>query len=1053
MGITAEQNVRRCHRCGAPLAGDELAGNCPRCLSTILLGDDPANHPDLSWMPECRRVGDYELLEEIARGGMGVVFRARQISLDRAVAVKLLRDSALARPEDVKRFRAEAASVARLKHPNIVAIHEVGEDHGQHYLAMDLVEGPNLAEFTRAGPLESRRAAEITARIADAVQHAHAQGILHRDLKPSNVLMDAEGEVFVTDFGLARPLDTGSSLTMTGQVLGTPAFMSPEQAIGLSQGVGPTADVYSLGALLFHLVTSRPPFVSTSLPELMRLVAKEEPLSPQLLNSSVPRDLATVCLKCLAKRPADRYGSAREFAEDLRRYLRNEPVRARPASHTERLWRWCRREPALAASLGFALFVLIIGVTASTWQWRRAEREAHSAKEELWHSQLMEARSYRLNGGPGQRIKTLEVVAQAAAYRPSVELRNEAIAALVLPDLGSNVWWHAEDNPAWPKSFTSDFEFFVPAKYTGRVSVCRASDQQAVVEFEGLGKHAVFVQFSPDDRLLAARFDNGAFGVWDWREQRLLFRAVSWEGHDELRPSDFTPDGRELWLCGPDQRLARYSLPEGRSLAVPPADVRASGLRLDGSGSRLLAVEQRRVSAWDITTSKPLGEWTVTNQICSLAWHPDGRRFAISVLRFGLLVGEIGLPELEAVEGSGGSDVLTRVSFTPDGSLILAGGWGDAFGAWDSATHRQVLHSREGYFVEINRAGSEVAISQAGRGYGVRRFLNPVGVRRVRLPGQFAGGVYAAAWHPGGRWLIAGHELGWTLWDVAEGNLVAQRGGVSCRSVQFLPNGKGFIIGGVNGPQFWPFELVDGKPRIGESRNLLPANSGATQRAAVSQDGEHFAAVGAKGAFLGRLAGDSQPIPIPGGAGNCYVQFSPDGQWICISDFKGTNVNLHSALTGALVTNLPTGGFVAWFVPGRNELMANSPSEMTRWELGTWKLLRRMTSRERTLPDERIGFWPDGRCALVSGRDQMLRLWDLEAGREIAALRLPEGSAAWSGVFDPAAERMVTTGGLPYLRVWDFVALRRELRELGLDWLDAEPGHGFVRADGTWRTE
>jgi WD40 repeat protein len=826
--------------------------------------------------------------------------------------------------------------------------------------------------------------------------------------------------------------------------------MSPEQASGLNDAVGPTTDVYSLGALLFHLLTGRPPFVSNSLPELMRQVAKEEPLSPQLLNSSVPRDLATVCLKCLAKRPADRYGSAQEFADDLRRFLRSEPVVARPASHAERLWRWCRREPALAAALGFALFVLTIGVAASTWQWRRAEREAHTAKEELWRAQLMEARSYRLNGGPGQRIRTLEVLAQASAYRPSVDLRNEAIAALVLPDLGSNVWWHAGDDPGWVKCFSSDLDFFVPADYAGKVSVCRASNQQSIVEFQGLGKHAVFAQFSPDDRWLAAGFDNGAVGVWDWREKRLLFRAISWEGHGGHPPFDFTPDGRELWVCGPDQRLLHYGLPEGRSLAVPPLDVRAAGLRLDRSGRRLLAVEPQRVSVWDLANWERLGAWAVTNEVMAVAWHPDGGHFAVSVFQFGLLVGETGLPELEAVEGGGG--ILTKVAFTPDGSLILAGGWGDGLAVWDFATRRLVLRSREGSFGEINRAGSAVAISQERRGYGVRRFLNPVGIHRLRVPAQLGASVYAAAWHPGGQWLVAAHGAGWGLWDTTKGGIGAQRSGYACQSVQFLAKGDGFLTGGAEGPVLWPFEVVRGNAQVGEPRHFLPANSGANQRAALSPDGKRFAAVGAEGAFLGRLNGESQPTPIPGGAGNCFVQFSPDGQWICISNFKGETVNLHSAATGALVTNLPTGGFVAWFVAGRNELVAHAPSEMTWWELGTWKLLRRLTARDNPLPDEPVGFWPDGSCALVNGRDSMLRLWNLEAGREIATLRLPEGSAAWGPVFDPGGERMVATGGLPYYRVWDFVALRRALRQFGLDWPDAQPGHGFVGADGKVRT-
>jgi len=227
------------------------------------------------------RLGDYELLEEVARGGMGIVYRARQVSLNRIVAVKLMRDSAPAGAEELKRFKVEAGAAAKLKHPHIVAIHEVGEQNGRHYFAMDLVEGGDLARHTREGPLPPRQAAELVATIAEAVQHAHEKGVLHRDLKPANVLLDGEGRPFVTDFGLARSLDADSSLTLTGQVLGTPGYMPPEQATGAGT-VGPAADIYSLGAVLYHLLTGRAPFVGGTPAETMRHVVEQEPVSPQL---------------------------------------------------------------------------------------------------------------------------------------------------------------------------------------------------------------------------------------------------------------------------------------------------------------------------------------------------------------------------------------------------------------------------------------------------------------------------------------------------------------------------------------------------------------------------------------------------------------------------------------------------------------------------------------------------------------------------------------------------------------------------------------------------
>jgi tRNA A-37 threonylcarbamoyl transferase component Bud32 len=300
-------------------------------------------------------------LEEIARGGMGVVYKCRQRSLDRAVAVKMILAAQFATKEFVRRFRAEASTAAALQHPNIVAIHEVGIHDGRHFFSMDLVEGQNLAQLVGQRPLEPPRAARYLKLIAEAVQYAHEQGILHRDLKPSNVLVDsATDQPRVSDFGLARRLDGESSLTMTGQVLGSPNFMPPEQT-GEGHGkVGRHSDVYGLGAILYYLITARAPFQAESLTALVTQVIGSDPIAPHLLNPAVPADLETICLKCLEKEPSRRYPTAKALAEELGRFLVDEPILARPVSRAERGWRWCRRKPALATLGGIALALLLI---------------------------------------------------------------------------------------------------------------------------------------------------------------------------------------------------------------------------------------------------------------------------------------------------------------------------------------------------------------------------------------------------------------------------------------------------------------------------------------------------------------------------------------------------------------------------------------------------------------------------------------------------------------------------------------------------------------------
>jgi predicted Ser/Thr protein kinase len=316
---------------------------------TLVLPDP--SRPEARWaLP--RDFGKFELLEEIGRGGMGVVFRARQKDLDRIVAIKMILSSHLASAEQVERFYAEARAAARVQHGHIVSIHEVGQFRGQHYFAMEYVAGPSLAKLLKNGPLAPEIAARYVMIVARAVDHLHAQGIAHRDLKPSNILLDPSDQPYVTDFGLAKMLTADGAITHSGVILGTPNYMAPEQAAGRGERIGPRSDVYSLGTILFELLTGRPPFEESGPLETLVQVIEGEPPRPTRLRPGLPKALEWICLKCLEKDPANRYASAGALAQDLDHFLRGEHVEARRSGLWQLLRRWARREPALASRLG-----------------------------------------------------------------------------------------------------------------------------------------------------------------------------------------------------------------------------------------------------------------------------------------------------------------------------------------------------------------------------------------------------------------------------------------------------------------------------------------------------------------------------------------------------------------------------------------------------------------------------------------------------------------------------------------------------------------------------
>ncbi len=371
-----------CRTCGTEVPATAPFGHCPKCLIDLGFGPWPDELAAHKSSDDRQRFGDYELIEQLGRGGMGVVYKARQVRLNRLVALKMIGAGEFASPIMIQRFHREAEAAANLHHPHIVPIYEIGELRGQHFYSMQLVDGsgldkhidrfgfackPGNAGASTALPARQDESARIVSSVARAVDHAHRHGVLHRDLKPGNILLDARGEPHLTDFGVAKVMGRdASNLTASGAIMGTPSFMAPEQAAGDSKHITVAADIYSLGAVLYTMLTGSPPFRAETPVETLKKVIEQEPKHPSTLREGLDFDLATIAMKCLEKEPQRRYASALAVAEDLDRWRHNEPIQARPVRTLERFWRWCRRNPKLAALSSSVLLLLIAVASLST---------------------------------------------------------------------------------------------------------------------------------------------------------------------------------------------------------------------------------------------------------------------------------------------------------------------------------------------------------------------------------------------------------------------------------------------------------------------------------------------------------------------------------------------------------------------------------------------------------------------------------------------------------------------------------------------------------------
>ncbi len=1034
--MTTEQQSRRCHRCGEPLAVADLAGNCLHCLSALLLLPESADGVESSPSPVIRRLGDYELLEEVARGGMGVVFRARQVSLDRTVAVKVLRDAWLATPIQVKRFRAEAANAAKLKHPNIVAVHEVGEQDGQHYFTMDLIQGMNLAEATHEGPLPSRRAAELVRKVAGAVQHAHQEGVLHRDVKPSNVLLDAQGEPHVTDFGLARPLDGESSLTLTGQVLGTPGYMAPEQARG-SSSVGPAGDVYGLGALLFHLLTGRAPFVGASAAETLTQVLQQEPLSPRLLNPAVPVDLAAVCLKCVRKPPRERYGSAGELAADLKRFLDGHTTQARPAGSIERTVRWARRKPALAAMVLALHLAVGLGLVGVVWQWREAtaarvaaETARQRAEAELWSSRLTQARAENATRAFGRRQRALTALAAAARQRPSLDLRNEAMTALLMPDLGRRLSWRDRTTLWQPLAYDSALDHYADYSEAGEICIRRSADHQRVASIRNSQSQPFYLQFSPDDRWLGLQLEDGNLEVWDWRKQQRLAQRSGVKSQFGVPTFDYSPDSRTLVYLPSNQPPARLEILSGVELAPLALNFDFRLVRFDPSGRRLALVGKEDLHVVDLEPHRLTSRLPLAGSVFALAWHPHGEQLAISIYGRGLFIWD--LDQAEARHLGRNDPAFTRLHYSPTGDSLVAGGWHGLTQIWDVASEGLLAEGPIGYAVQGSRDGRRLAVNRERIGHGVWEILPRCGLTKAMVPPSLAGSMAGPRLDSRGRWLLIGHASGCLLWDATTGHVVAKTQGAEVMDAMFTPASPDFLTASSNGVWRWPVLIPpsDETPQLGqpvrEGRFSLEELEGAT----FSADGRQVVGYAKGQAECLWLDGTRAPLRWQLlNASDRSFKFSLDGHWIASSRHNKGSADVWDLRDGTLATTLKPGDSTL-FEPSGQLVLNCALSGTSAFRLGTWE--------STACPSwANTGSWlgaPPRAGFGVFVRDGFLRLHDLAADQDSVCIPYWSEFQTWEASFDASGQRFVLRGPSPALSILDLGILRSELAKLGLDW-------------------
>jgi eukaryotic-like serine/threonine-protein kinase len=1097
--------------------------------------EQPAGSSPLSEFWPADALGDYRIVRELGRGGMGVVYEVVQVSLGRRVALKVLPFASALDAKQLQRFKNEAQAAAQLHHQNIVPVYGVGCERGVHYYAMQFIDGQTLAaligelrplagrespapslntatlvgafvsgrwapvrqggaDLEATGPYRApadltethrtpstsrlatsdaamaatspaaaaaterstkspaffRTVANLGVQAAAALEHAHAQGVVHRDVKPANLLIDSRGNLWITDFGLAH-CQNQAELTMTGDLMGTLRYMSPEQTLAQRVSLDHRTDIYSLGATLYELLTLRPVFDGRDRQELMRQIALEEPRAPRGINAAIPAELETIVLKAIEKSPAERYATAQELADDLQRYLRDEPIRAKPPTLTHQVKKWARRHAGVVrtALAMLALLLVAVAAVASLAAWRLNDERAvtsnqlrltqaaeANAKLGLYRSLVQQARANRLARRIGQRVKSLEILAEATKHARAMhlleedllELRNEAIACLALPDLRVTKEWDG-----WPTgSMTIDFddalERYARVDRQGLVSVRRVADDALLWTLAAFGPgnfgpgNEAFPCFSPGGRhLLLQRGER--IKVWDLAEPTPTAIIET----SDAGATAFHPDGGQLAVAHDDDgAIDFYDLSTGIVSRQVTLDRRTAAMAFHPHDARLALSGAGGIEVLDLDSEimqTPMFESAGAFQV---AWHPDGKSLAASSDGESIQLWDAssGSP---LVRLSGGADGVF-FTFNHAGDLLASTCWDGKPRLWDPRTGQQLFTTQASiYRLRFSSDDRLLAAGVSGKKLQVWEIVHPQGYRTVaREPSLGRGAYHRCAVSPRNQLMAAGMTDGVAFWNLATGAPLGfiPLGGTE---VLFEPSGE-LLTSGDAGMLRWPItEDSAGSLHVGPPEKLPFLGA----PVAASADGLVLASAQQSGAMAWRRDSPDLPVILSEHYDVRYIDVSPDGRWVATGSHWGTKVIVWDARRGTSVCELPieTGSQVV-FSPGpEGKWLATTGDGCRLWAVGTWKAVANLGEASA------IAFSPDGRLLAIDSGHGVVRLVDPATGREYARLEDPDQHGAVGLCFSADGARLVATiGASQPIHVWDLRTIRAELARRGLDW-------------------